>query len=1223
MQYEITKRDMEKVLGLDLGTNSIGWAVIEREEGKCRLVDQGVNIFKDGVAYEKGIEKPAVKERTEARASRRHYFRRRLRKIALLKILVDEKLCPPLAPEALSEWRAHKKYPMDADFISWQRTDDNLDKNPYHDRAICLEKKLDLQKKADRYILGRALYHLAQRRGFLSNRKNASEGDDGKVKTGISELSERMLEANCQYLGEYFYKLYQEGGKIRTKYTDRTAHLKAEFDAICQKQELSQDLTEKLRKAIFYQRPLKSQKGLVGKCTLETNRNRCQVSHPRFEEFRMWSFINNIRVKSFADDDYRPLSSKETEAILPLFFRKSADTFNFEDIAKKIAGKGNYAFKGDETDAGYRFNYYKDTTVSGCPVTASIISAFNTTYGDMAADVSEVYLKGDGKSQDQILNDLWHSLVTFDSEDMLVAWLVGNFQLDNKSATSLAKTRLSQGYASLSLKAIGNILPYLKEGRRYDEAVFMGNLRKVLKISGEGEDRLRTAEQWVVQELDDFSYNPLNKKTTKENVIHDRLMESMNISASACRHLYHPSMIETYPAAQPDENGLVLLGSPRISAVRNPMAMRALFRLRILVNRLLKEGKIDRNTKINIEFARELNDTNRRAATARYQRELEKEYAGYKKELLEMCVGDLDSSTMISDTDLLKYKLWKEQNGKCLYTGKTIGVADFIGDGNTFDIEHTVPRSRGGDDAQVNKTLCENYFNRSVKKSKLPSELSNHDEIMERVKALGWEDKIETLRKDIEKQKKRAKAADTKEAKDSAIQQRHYLQMKLDYWKGKMSRFTMEEVPNGFENRQGVDIGIIGKYARLYLGTVFSRIYTVKGATTAEFRKMWGLQDEYAKKERINHVHHCIDAITIACIGKNEYDRWAQYRKDTEKYLWYNGSKPKFDKPWDSFTQDVKAIADGLLIYHYSADNMSKQSKKVFKIRGVVQRAEDGKALYVQGDTARGSLHQDTFYGAIEKDGKINYVIRKSLDSLEEKDINNIVDDVVREKILSAVKNKGLKAAVAEGIWMNEEKGIPIKKVRLYARSITSPIHLKKHRDVSAKEYKRDYHVANDGNYCMAIYGEEKPSFKIVNNLEAARFFNGKIGESTIVPMADEKGRPVRCILKIGTTVLFYQDSPSEIDLQDTADLSRRMYVVTGFSVSSVKRPNGKVDYYGLSTFRHHQEARKASELTAKKGTWTNDEAYRPIIAMLHTQFRAIVQGNDFTIKEDGTIQLI
>ena len=58
----------------------------------------------------------------------------------------------------------------------------------------------------------------------------------------------------------------------------------------------------------------------------------------------------------------------------------------------------------------------------------------------------------------------------------------------------------------------------------------------------------------------------------------------------------------------------------------------------------------------------------------------------------------------------------------------------------------------------------------------------------------------------------------------------------------------MDKVPEGFSNRQGVDIGIIGRYARMYLKTVFNKIYVVKGATTAEFRKAWGLQNEYEKK---------------------------------------------------------------------------------------------------------------------------------------------------------------------------------------------------------------------------------------------------------------------------------------------------------------------------------------------------------------------------------------
>ena len=282
---------MAKILGLDLGTNSIGWAITERTDAGSVLLDRGVDIFQEGVNRTKSGEEPMVKTRTNSRALRRHYFRRRLRKIELLKVLIANDMCPLLTEAQLDAWRYDKQYPMEEEFLAWQRTDDNVDKNPYYDRYISLSTSLDLSKKSDRYTLGRALYHLAQRRGFLSNRKDQSEDNDsGEVKTSINALSEEMNDSGCKYLGEYFYKLYQTKDKIRQHYTSRKEHLEAEFKAICEKQGLSESLQRALHRAIFYQRPLKSQKGLVGHCTFEKNKARCPVSHPRFEEFRMWSF---------------------------------------------------------------------------------------------------------------------------------------------------------------------------------------------------------------------------------------------------------------------------------------------------------------------------------------------------------------------------------------------------------------------------------------------------------------------------------------------------------------------------------------------------------------------------------------------------------------------------------------------------------------------------------------------------------------------------------------------------------------------------------------------------------------------------------------------------------------------------------------------------------------------------------------------------------------------
>ena len=103
---------MNKVLGLDLGTNSIGWALVQRnDDSSYSLLDKGVNIFQDGVAHDKSGEKPMVAERTAARSSRRHYLRRRLRKVELLQVLVKYNLCPYLSAEELSDWKNHKSYP--------------------------------------------------------------------------------------------------------------------------------------------------------------------------------------------------------------------------------------------------------------------------------------------------------------------------------------------------------------------------------------------------------------------------------------------------------------------------------------------------------------------------------------------------------------------------------------------------------------------------------------------------------------------------------------------------------------------------------------------------------------------------------------------------------------------------------------------------------------------------------------------------------------------------------------------------------------------------------------------------------------------------------------------------------------------------------------------------------------------------------------------------------
>ena len=210
-------------------------------------------------------------------------------------------------------------------------------------------------------------------------------------------------------------------------------------------------------------------------------------------------------------------------------------------------------------------------------------------------------------------------------------------------------------------------------------------------------------------------------------------------------------------------------------------------------------------------------------------------------------------------------------------------------------------------------------------------------------------------------------------------------------------------------------------------------------------------------------------------------------------------------------------------------------------------------------------------------------------------------------------------------IYMNEEKGVPIRKVRIYTPSVTSPIKLKKHRDISAKEYKHYMHVVNDGNYCMAIYegvntkGKTVRSFEIVSNLKAADYFKAsadKEARPDLVPIADGNGNPIKCILKTGTMVLFYENSPEELYECSKKELVKRMYKVTTMSTLSLQNKY----FYGTLTLKHHHEARPAGELKQKNGAWKINEEYRPIIALYHTQFNALVEGYDFELTVTGDI---
>ncbi|MEO8150911.1 MAG: type II CRISPR RNA-guided endonuclease Cas9 [Bacteroidia bacterium] len=1347
---------MSKILGLDLGTNSIGWAVIENDREETSLLNKGVHIFSEGVKIEKGIESSKAAERSKYRSARRIKFRRKLRKLETLETLIKYKMCP-LPIEELIEWKKDKKaYPKNPEFSKWLKTNEQDIINPYFFRSKASKEKIGL------FELGRAFYHLAQRRGFLSNRLD--QGDDGiieqvrqeflqlietaenkeellpnfsniiegykeeedkavkkllksidkvvsenklkpfeelkesllkvinkaenlgVVKGGIAKLSKEIADAKCETLGQYFYLLNQKNEKIRTHYTSREEHYKHEFNVICKVQGLSNEIIAELENAIFYFRPLKSQKGLIGKCTFEKDKPRCPVSHPAYEEYRALQFINSIKIgltekgeKDFLDDEQR-------KKIWSKFIRKSKPNFDFEDIAKELTPKNETRY----------FNYKNNVAVSGCPTIAQLANVFGE---DWEQNIFGNYTKTGKKSVYEVVNDIWHVLFTFDKSEKLQEFAKTNLGLNDVKAKKFSLITLRKDYGSLSLKAINKILPYLHQGLIYSYAVFLANIEKVVGkeiwSSPENQEVIKKALKELIDDYNeikkregivndlmgqfkhhynnsdkDYVLDKIDKKDIEEKTISacgnkafekldaaqqqeifnwiestyltqlrkyrgefiksQRLDEKIaaflkdnfNVTQEATELLYHPSDIEQFKTPKRAVDGNLYLGSPVTGSIKNPMAIRAMHQLRKLVNTLISEGKIDEETKIHIELARELNDANKRKAIQDWQKEREEARAKYKEEIKKLYKEECGKDIEPSEDETLKYQLWKEQGDVCLYTGKQIGICDFIGGNPLYDIEHTIPKSLSYDNSQVNLTLCENKFNRDVKKNRIPFELENHKEILLRLSK--WEKNIEEYDWKYNSRKK-ARGIETKEQKDKRIREKHYFKLHLDYWKGKCNRFTREDVPSGFKNSQLVDTGIITKYSRAYLKSIFQSVYSVKGDAVAEFRKLWGLQQEYSKKARVNHIHHCIDAITIACMTKDKYDMLAKlYHADEENRTNEKKELLKTLKPWATFTEDVKAIEQEVLISHHTPDNMKKQTKKKLRIRGKVQY-ENGKPIYQQGDTVRGSLHKETFYGAIIQPNQTlditpKYVVRKSVESLTASDISNIVDLKIKSIVSENVKLNGLKQASKDGFFM--ESGVPIKKVRCYAPTITSPIFLKSQRDKSRFEHKQNYHVANDGNYLMAIYegknnkGVIKRNYNILNVLEAGEHLKLSKRDLNIIEPIKQIGKeksliniPLKSVIKKGTMVLFYKKKPEEIWDLNTSELNMRLYKIVKFDKS------------GRIYFRHHTEARPATEL--KEVYKVDFENVCDQICLMVSAFDAIVQGVDFTLSSTGNVQKI
>lgn len=420
------------VLGLDLGTNSIGWALIEHtadDRGEpnrpIRVTDAGVRIFQEGVEANKSQSRNVA--RRDARAARRQHQRRNERRDSLRRLIQTAGLLPE-------------------DTAQLQAT---MHANPYQLRARALDQPVSA------FEFGRVLYHLAQRRGFKSNRKadkKADRKESKAVEQGITDLSHEIAQAGARTLGEYLSRLDPTSERVRRRYTSREMY-EREFDALWNAQMphhvpvLTEELREKVRKILFFQRPLRIQKHLVGNCELEPDRKRSPKGTWYAQQFRMLQDLSHLEFADLASGMLRKLTIGERDKLARELGRRKEMTFN---AMRKLLGMlDSQRFNFEQAD-------HRDKLKGN-----STEWALRRALGD------EVYDSMTSSRRDEMVR----GLLFVEEAQTIRHHALERWALTEQQADKLADVELQAGYLHLCEKAVKKLLPYLAAGASYAEAV--------------------------------------------------------------------------------------------------------------------------------------------------------------------------------------------------------------------------------------------------------------------------------------------------------------------------------------------------------------------------------------------------------------------------------------------------------------------------------------------------------------------------------------------------------------------------------------------------------------------------------------------------------------------------------------------------------------------------------------------------------------------------------
>ena len=941
-------------LGLDIGTSSIGWAVLDLD--KERIHDLGVRIFERPEDPQNGDS--LAKPRRDARSARRRLKRRRQRLNHLKKFFVDQNI--------LTKDRVEKVLNCTSDF-------NKLD--VYDLRARALTEELSPEE------LLKVLYQIAKRRGFKSNRKVVEESDKegGRVTSALKANEKFLADNNYTTVGDALSRDEKFALHKRNKRDDYTNSFARddflrELEAIIKTQQnyILKNVPEPAINeliygiddgqvtnvsAIMYQRPFMTKElieKMVGNCTFEKDEKRAPKASYSFEVFRLASdlshlvFIPRDASKRQAKRENLEVRLSPEQIVKVIDVAKSQKSLTYKKVRSTTGISEDYVPKdarGKKKD-GDKFG--EENVFGGLKAYNDIRLALK--------DLPEDWAKIDNESA---INQIAYILTTQKADEGIQAEL-DSLPLSGKAKEAIVKIKPTnfKAFGHLSIKALQKITPHILEGMTYDKAC---------KAAG---------------------YDFRKQSTSLEQIT-------------------------------------------------NPVVKRAITQTLKVVRAI--ERKYGKPYFIKVETARDL------AKNFKDRKAIENENKENQARN-QSIIQTLNESGIVTPTgqQIIKVKLYREQNGVCLYSGKSIDFETMLRDDNAYQVDHIVPFSRSNNDGITNKALVLTEENQK-KGNQTPFEYFGADEKR-------WKEfvaRVESIYK--------TRDIKTSDKATNAINYKYN-----GYAMKKKQNLLLQDYKNDSWNVRALnDTRYITRFIQNYLrqmvnfaeGEEKQRVIAPNGTTTAYLRKRWGL----AKDRAEDVLHHAKDAAVVAAIDnsivrqanlfakrgeiaallaaaktmeektdkltgeiidEDEFDR-AQRRKDAAIVL----SSKYFPQPWDNFGKEVMKRT-------LNTDITTLQNE----LRGLDNYDEDFrlsvKPIFVSRMPRRkatAQAHKETIRSPKVKDND-QRTVRTSLKKVKRKDVENSVlkesDKWLYDKLLERLDahDNNPEKAFAEPVYKNDKK---------------------------------------------------------------------------------------------------------------------------------------------------------------------------------------------------------